>query len=130
MLSPCAVIAARNDIKEDYKQMILKFLPVLRSKEFAMCEAAVYLENWVTGTMRMAPLVDVDASLVLLSWHELFLRCLFLLLGAVLATHFGFHAPLNQLTKPLLRSFDQTLSGRSAFILLHFLQTLFLYVLI
>lgn len=60
-----AVIAARNEITEEYKTMILKFCPVMRSREFGLHDAAAYLESWVCGTMPVAPLMDCNASLVL-----------------------------------------------------------------
>lgn len=59
-----AVIAARNEITDEYKTMILKFCQIMRSKEFGLHDAASYLESWVCGTMIVAPLIDCSAPLV------------------------------------------------------------------
>ena len=66
-----AVIAARNEITDEYKTMILKFCPVMRSKEFGLHDAAAYLESWVCGTMPLAPLMDCNASLDF-CWHTIY----------------------------------------------------------
>ena len=59
----CAVIAERNPLTNEYIDNIRKFIPLLRSKEFAMHDAAAYLEAWITGTLQMKPLMAVDARL-------------------------------------------------------------------
>ena len=63
LLPVCAVIAERNPLTNEYIDNIRKFLPLLRSREFAMHDAAAYLEAWITGTWQMKPLMAVDARL-------------------------------------------------------------------
>ena len=56
-----AGVAARNTIAEDFKQQILKHLPIMRS--YGLTDAADYMESWVLGTMPLEPLLEVRATL-------------------------------------------------------------------
>jgi len=54
-------IADRNELGKDYKESILKYIPLLRNPLFNLQRAADFLEAWVKGTLQMAPLVPVSA---------------------------------------------------------------------
>lgn len=56
-----AVIAPKNEISEEYRNHILKFLPGLRAH--SLNRAADHLEAWVNGTVQLQPLLPVWASL-------------------------------------------------------------------
>lgn len=55
-----AGVAARNPIADEFKQQVLKHLPVMRL--YKLDEAAAYLEAWVQDKMELEPLLDVAAS--------------------------------------------------------------------
>lgn len=52
-------VADRNPISDEFKQQLLKHLPVMRT--YKLHEAAVYLEGWVLGTLELEPLLNVKA---------------------------------------------------------------------
>ncbi|CAK8988948.1 unnamed protein product [Durusdinium trenchii] len=54
-----AGVADRNPISDEFKQQLLKHLPVMRT--YKLHEAAVYLEGWVLGTLELEPLLNVKA---------------------------------------------------------------------
>jgi hypothetical protein len=50
-----------NVITQDYRDHILKFIPVMRS--FNEHEAADHLQSWLDDELEKAPLLDVSAQL-------------------------------------------------------------------
>ena len=58
-----AVLAERNPLSEEFKANILKYVPLLRTKEFPLYAAASYLESWIAGTWKLHPLLEIDALL-------------------------------------------------------------------
>ena len=54
-------LATKNDIGDQYKEHIMKFIPVLR--QYKLDRAAQHLQSWVLGTLERQPLLDVSAKL-------------------------------------------------------------------
>lgn len=54
-------LAENNPIADNYRNHVLSFLPLLRS--YKQTRAADHLENWVNGTLELAPLLEVSAQL-------------------------------------------------------------------
>ena len=54
-------VAPNNDIGNEYKDHIRKFVPVLKSYNLDL--AADHLRLWVDGALKPAPLLDVSATL-------------------------------------------------------------------
>ena len=55
-------MAEKRDIGDDYRDHIKKYLPMMHDPSFGLHQAADYLQNYVNGTLPLAPLVDVDAT--------------------------------------------------------------------
>lgn len=58
-----AVVAERNPLSEEFKANILKYVPLLRTREFPLHDAASYLESWIAGTWKLHPLLEIGALL-------------------------------------------------------------------
>lgn len=56
------VLAEKNDIGNDYRDHVLKFIPLLTQPEINLARAAKYLEAWIHDVLPAAPLLDCSAS--------------------------------------------------------------------
>jgi hypothetical protein len=56
-----AGIAENNELAQDYRDHLKKYVPALRS--YGLNDAAQYYEDWVEGVLELAPLLDVAARL-------------------------------------------------------------------
>ena len=56
-------IAEKKPVLADFKEHILKSLPLLRNSLFKLERSADYLEKLVTGTLQPGPLLDVSGTL-------------------------------------------------------------------
>ena len=54
-----AGVAENNELAQDYKDHLKKYVPTLRS--YGLNDAAQYFEDWVDGVLELAPLLDVSA---------------------------------------------------------------------
>lgn len=53
-------MAPVNEIAAATQDNLMKFLPILRQKDFGLGRAADYLESWVDGTWTRLPLLDLS----------------------------------------------------------------------
>ena len=58
---PLSGLVPRNPIPKEYRDHVLKFVPVLKS--YNLKRAASHLEQWIAGTWEPAPLLDVSLTL-------------------------------------------------------------------
>lgn len=54
-----AGVAPKNALSQEYKDHVTKFLGTLRS--YGLGDAADYLSDWISGSLDLAPLLDVSA---------------------------------------------------------------------
>ena len=54
-------MAAKNPPSAEYKKEVFKYIPIMR--QYGLDAAADHLQDWVTGQVALAPLLDVTACL-------------------------------------------------------------------
>ena len=54
-------VAENNELPQETQDHLTKFVPILRS--YGLNAAAQYYEDWVSGQLELAPLLDVSACL-------------------------------------------------------------------
>ena len=52
----CAVVAARKDLGDEYRDHVAKYSLILREPEIGLERAADYLDQWLSGALPKQPL--------------------------------------------------------------------------
>ena len=52
-------LAAKNPVSGEFKKEVLKYVPIML--DYNLREAAIFLQDWVTDSMPLEPLLDVSA---------------------------------------------------------------------
>lgn len=58
-----AGIADKKDLGSEYRDHVLKYVPLMRNPLYRLENAANYLENWVKGSQPLHRLLDVSGFL-------------------------------------------------------------------